>query len=45
MTPASIAKYQAIRARILAFQRPVIIKPLTPMHRAILSVQYSNASR
>jgi len=42
MAPQNIAKYQAIRARILAFQRPVIVKPLTPFQRAVLSVQYAS---
>jgi hypothetical protein len=45
MTPESIARYQRIRARILNFQRPVIIKPLTPFQRAVLSVNYPSACR
>jgi len=42
MTPQSIRKYQDIRTRILNFQRPVIVKPLTPFQRAVLSVQYGS---
>jgi len=42
MAPQNIAKYQAIRARILNSQRPVIVKPLTPFQRAILALQYGS---
>ena len=46
MTAASIARYQRIRARILNYSKPMYVKPLTPMERAILAVTiYANASR
>ena len=42
MTLESLLRYQRIRARILNFQRPVIVKPLTPFQRAVLSLQYAS---
>ena len=46
MTAAQIATYQRIRARILNYRKPMYVKPLTPMERAILAVTiYANASR
>jgi hypothetical protein len=43
MTAASIARYQRIRARILNWQRPMYVGPLTPMQRAVLRLQYPEA--
>jgi hypothetical protein len=46
MTAASIIRYQRIRHRILSFRR-LYVRPLTPIERAVLSInpQYLNASR
>lgn len=43
MNPESLARYQRIRARILNFRRPMYVRPLTPMQRAILRLQYPEA--
>lgn len=45
MTPQTLAKYQAIRSRILNFQKPMYVGPLTPFNRAVLATLYANASR
>ena len=45
MTAESIVRYQRIRARILNYNKPMYVKPFTPMERAILAVTvYANAS-
>ena len=46
MTAQQIATYQRIRARILAFRKPMYVRPLTPFQRAVLAATiYANASR
>ena len=43
LSPASADKWESIRRRMQAHDsNPVVIRPLKPMHRAILAMQFAS---